>query len=481
MRTRLWLGFAVAAATVAASAAQAAPIVSIFTIAGTGTGAFAGDGKPGTTASLDGPAGLAALPDGSIVVADTINQRIRRIDAPAQRIRAFAGTGKLGFAGDGGPATRANFQDPTAVALGKGGVIFVADTGNSRIRVIRADGTIATIAGTADQGFSGDGGPAPSAQVNAPAGLAVDGSGRLFFSDSGNNRVRLIDLDGTITTIAGTGQAGSGGDGGPAKAAQLRAPAGLAVAADGSLLIADSGNNRVRRIALDGTIATVAGTGGGGSGGDGGPAPAAQLNLPVDVAAIPGGGFFVAEQGGNRVRRVDAGGTITRVAGTGGPRYGGDGGSATRALLNAPRAVELMPSGVELLIADTDNNRIRSVAVPGQGTLLGLAILKPSFRGKLVKKAVEVKGKKRRVLVVRNVKLALRLTRESNLTFRLRRKTGGTVAIWRAHLGPGIGAAHLPPKLLAGKRRLTKDHYVVGVTAKSGTASAAAAAELVVK
>jgi hypothetical protein len=477
MRIRLWLGAALAAALLFGAAAQAASTVAVFTVAGNDRGAFKGDGKPATSASLNGPAGLVATPDGGLIVADTINQRVRLIDPSGQRIRTIAGNGKLGFAGDGGPATSATFQDPTALALGKGGVIFVADTGNSRIRAIRRDGSIVTVAGTAEQGFSGDGGPAQAAQINAPAGLAVDGSGRLFFADTGNNRVRLVDLDGTVVTVAGTGQPGSGGDGGLSTRAQLNSPAGLAIANDGSLLIADAGNNKVRRVGLDGTIQTVAGSGGGGSGGDGGAATAAQLNLPVDVAAVPGGGFFVAEQGGNRIRRVDASGKITRLAGTGGPRFGGDGRLASSALLNAPRAVEVMPSGIELLVADTDNNRVRYVAIPGQASLLGVAMLEPTITAPLAK----VKRKKHRALTVRDVALAFRVTKESDLTVSIRTKRGRAIKTFRTHAAPGAGALHLPGALRSGKHRLKKDHYVVGVTARAGTASATSSLALIVK
>jgi sugar lactone lactonase YvrE len=247
MRLRLSLLTAVAGAILGVSAAHGAVTTAIFTIAGGDGHGFTGDGNLATGASLDGPAGVVAAIDGAVVVADTINQRIRRID-PFGRIRTIAGNGKRGFSGDGGAATGASLQDPTALALGKDGSLFVADSGNNRIRVIHRDGTIATLAGTADQGFSGDGGPASAAQVNGPAGLALAPDGSLYFSDTGNNRVRVIHTDGTIATVA----------------AGLNAPAGLAVTADGSLLVADSGNNRVRRLAPDGGVTTVAGTGGGG-------------------------------------------------------------------------------------------------------------------------------------------------------------------------------------------------------------------------
>jgi hypothetical protein len=252
---------------------------------------------------------------------------------------------------------------------------------------------------------------------------------------------------------------------------------GLAVETDGSLLIADSGNNRVRRVSVGGTISTAAGSGGGGSAGDGGPAASAQLNLPVDVAAVPSGGFFVAEQAGNRIRLVDQKGKIARVAGTGSPRFGGDGRAAATSPLNAPHALELMPSGVELLIADSDNNRLRYVATPGQATLLGFALLKPSVRAVLAK----VKRGRKRVLVVGDVALTWRSTKEVALAFRITTKRGRLVKTFKAHAGSGAGGVHLPASLRSGRHRLKKDHYVVGVTAKAGTATATSRMELVVK
>jgi sugar lactone lactonase YvrE len=315
--------------------------------------------------------------------------------------------------------------------------------------------------------------------VNDPQGLATAPDGSLYFSDSGNNRVRVVHTDGTIATIAGTGKAGFAGDGGPARAADLNTPAGLAVAADGALLVADSGNDRVRRVGLDGTITTVAGNGGGGSGGDGGKATAAQLNVPVDVAAVAGGGFVIAEGGGNRVRRVDAAGTIARLAGAGGPRFGGDGRAATAALLNAPRAVELMPSGSEVLVADTDNNRIRYVAIPGQAGRLAFAALEQSVLAPL--KRVVDKHTKRRILLVSDVRVSYRVTRECDIVARLATKRGRQIARIDVHAAPGAGAIRLPKALRSGKRRLKKDHYVVSMSATTGSQSAAASIELVVK
>jgi sugar lactone lactonase YvrE len=430
MRVRLSIGAAAAAALTVAALAHASPLVAIYTIAG--------------PSQLKGPAGIAAADDGTLVVADTINQRVRRI-APSGRIATIAGTGDNGFSGDGGPATRARFNDPTAVALGSDGSIYVADTGNDRVRVIRPNGTIATFAGSGEQGFAGDGGPATAAQLNAPAGLVVDPFGNVYISDTGNNRVRMVH-DGTITTVA---------------AAPLEEPMGLAFARDQALLIADSGNGVVRKLSGNGSMTTVA-TG---------------LDAPVDVASSAEGGFYVAEQGANRVRRVDGNGTITRVAGTGAPRFGGDGRAATGSYVNSPHAIEIANSGRELLVADTDNDRIRYVSSSDHALRLAIAAPKASVTARLVRTKVG----KRRVPVVRDVAVELRLSEAAKLRLTIRKKRGRRVATIRTIGGPDVVAVRLPLRLRAGKHRLTKGHYVLGVTATNSIASAATSLELVVR
>jgi sugar lactone lactonase YvrE len=465
MRLRLSVAAAAGVAVLFATVALGAtPTVAIFTIAGGDGQGFKGDGKQATSASLDGPSGLVAAPDGGIIVADTINQRVRRID-PSGRILTIAGNGRRGFGGDGGPPLAASFEDPTALALRSDGSLFIADTGDNRIRVLRPNATIVTAAGTADQGFSGDGGPATSAQLNAPTGLAINRAGDVFVADTGNNRVRVIHPNGVIETVAGTGDAGFAGDGGPARLAKLNTPAGLAIAGDGALLIADAGNGRIRRVAADGTISTVA-TG---------------LNLPVDVAAVPSGGFFVAEQGRDRVLKVDANGAGAPLAGTGAPRYGGDGHAAAGAYLNSPQAVELLPSNYELVVADTDNNRIRYIGIPGQSSLLALAPTQAPLRAPLVKRPVTVHGHRRQILAVRDVPFPFESTKPATLVLRIRTKRGKAIATLRGHVAAGAGAVNLPPRLRSGKHRLKKDHYVVGVTATTGTATTTASFALIVK
>jgi sugar lactone lactonase YvrE len=323
-------------------------------------GGFIGDGGPATSASLNGPLGVAVDASGNLFITDRLNHRVRRVDAATGIITTVAGDGGSGFSGDGGPATSASLSFPEGVAVDASGNLFIADAGNSRIgRVDAATGIITTVAGVGAGGFSGDGGPATSASLFFPEGVAVDALGNLFIADTSNNRVRRVDAaTGIITTVAGDGASGFSGDGGPATSASLNSPRGVAVDASGNLFIADFSNDRVRRVdAVTGTITTVAG----GVFGDGGPATGASLNRPFEVAADGSGNLLIADFSNNRVRRVDAAtGIITTVAGDGAFGFSGDGGPATSASLGFPSGVAVDSSG-NLFIADFSNRRIRRV------------------------------------------------------------------------------------------------------------------------
>ena len=331
---------------------------TITTFAGTGTNGFSGDGGQATAAQLNRPRGAAADGSGNLYIADQYNRRIRKVDT-AGTITTFVGVGTGGFGGDGGPATGALLYFPRVTVDGSGN-LYIADASNHRVRKVDTAGTITTVAGTGTSGTSGDGGPATEAQLNLPSGVAVDGSGNLYIADTSNHRIRKVDSSGIITTFAGTGTAGFSGDDGSATAAQLSSPRGVAVDGSGNLYIADNSNHRIRKVDTAGMITTVAGTGTAGFSGDGGSATAAQLNSPISVAVDGSGNVFITDSNNHRVRKVDTAGTITTFAGTGVEGFSGDGGPATAARLDGPRGVAVDGSG-NVYIADTSNHRIRKV------------------------------------------------------------------------------------------------------------------------
>jgi YD repeat-containing protein len=354
----------------------------ISTIAGTGTYVSdyttgLGDGGPAIAASFGNPSDVAVGPDGSLYVSDGFAGRVRRV-APDGIISNFAGDGSrlgTGYGGDGGLATAAALNYPSGLALGRDGSVYIADSHNDRIRRVGPDGIITTVAGIGTKScgaFScipavGDGGPAIAAELNSPRALALGPDGSLYVAEM-YDRIRRVGTDGIITTVAGTGTEGYGGDGGPATEALLYAPRSMAIGPDGSLFIADSNNFRIRRVGTDGIITTVAGTGASGYSGEGGPATAAMLNWPSCVAVGPDGSLFIADSGSgstdwthDRIRRVGPDGIITTIAGTGASGFGGDGGLPTAAGLYDPRGLALAPDG-SLYIADRGNLRIRRVA-----------------------------------------------------------------------------------------------------------------------
>ncbi len=329
----------------------------ISTYAGNGTFDFSGDGGAAVAAALDGPGPLATDGSGNLYIVDNI--RIRKV-TPSGTITTIAGTGTAGYSGDGGPATAAQLDR-------LGGGIAVDASGNiyftqfECIRVINSAGIISTYAGAnATQGFAGDGGPATAALLDGPAGLAVDAAGDLYVADQGNNRVREITTSGMISTVVGSANAGFSGDGGDATAAGLQGPAGVAVDGSGNLYIADYGNNRIRKVS-GGTITTIAGDGTQQSSGDGGLSTAAELNQPISVAVDATGDLYIAESGSGLIRKVNIAGTIYTVAGSS-RGFGGDGGSAIAAELTGPSAVAVDSYG-NLYISDPPTSRVRQVNV----------------------------------------------------------------------------------------------------------------------
>jgi streptogramin lyase len=291
---------------------------------------------------LRNPTGVAVDAAGNVLIADLSNSRIRSVDAVTGVITTVAGNGNFDFSGDGGPATAASLGSPSGVAVDAAGNLLIAQS-NARIRRDAAvPGVITPVAGNGAGGFSGDGGPATAASFSSPLGVAVDAAGNVLIADQSNSRIRRVDaVTGVITTVAGNGTFGFSGDGGPATAASLSNPVGVAVDAAGNVLIADPNNFRIRRVdAVTGVITTVAGSGTFGFSGDGGPATAANLSGPFGVAVDAAGNVLIADRSNQRIRRVDAvTGVITTAAGNGASGFSGDGGPATAASLSCPLAV----------------------------------------------------------------------------------------------------------------------------------------------
>lgn len=386
----------------------------ISTIVGTGEAGFNGDGIPAHRAQISRPEYAAFGPQGDLFVVDEYNHRIRRVDGKTGLITTIAGYGAKGFGGDGGPALRALFHQPEGISVDAAGNLYIGDTLNSRVRridgktgivttvagsgdigispagtlgteasflriarlvsdpkgnlyiadspaqkIFRLDaetGRLSVAAGNGEAGFSGDGGAATEAKISFPEGPTLDAAGNLYFCDLGNHRVRRVDAKtGIITTVAGTGEKGFSGDGGPAAAARLWSPGRLTVDRNGNLYIGDTGNSRVRRVdAGTGVIRTVAGNG---DLGDGGPATRANLTIPGDLVYADGK-VFVADFGNRRVRRIDlASGVITTVAG-GGAREPAQGLAATDVELLLPEGIAVDPPGANLYIADNISSRV---------------------------------------------------------------------------------------------------------------------------
>ncbi|MFN4252114.1 NHL repeat-containing protein, partial [Deinococcus sp.] len=316
----------------------------ISTVVGTGiptsSGDGSGDGGPAIYASTDSAVALVFDRSGNLYIAEQRGSRVRKV-TPDGIITTFAGTGTLSSTGDGGPATAASLQSPSGLAVDSNNNLYIAESSGHRVRKVAPDGTITTFAGTGTATSTGDGGPATAATLQSPIGLAVDSNNNLYIAERSGYRVRKVAPDGIITTFAGTGTLGSTGDGGPATAATMRSPAGLAVDSDNNLYIAESGGHRVRKVAPDGIITTFAGTGTYSSTGDGGPATAATMRSPEGLAVDSNNNLYMAERDGHRVRKVAPDGIITTLAGTGTAGLSGDGGPATAAQHASPSGVAI--------------------------------------------------------------------------------------------------------------------------------------------
>jgi Bacterial Ig-like domain (group 3)/NHL repeat len=350
--------FALTASMHAQGILTVTPSRTASTTAGTGTAGYTGDTGPATAATLANPSAVAFDTAGNLYVADANNHVIREISTSGV-ITTIAGTGSEGFAGDGAAATSAQLDTPTGIAVDASGNLYIADSHNHRIRKVSA-GTITTLAGTGTPGFSGDGAAATAAQLSLPSGVAVDSTGNVYIADTNNHRIRKVS-SGTITTLAGDGEELYAGDNGPATSAALDSPTGVAVDANGNVYIADRLNQRIR-VVSGGNITTFAGSGTPGFSGDGASATAATLSKPSGVSVDAVGNVYIADTDNQRIRQV-GNNTIATIEGSGSQGYGGDSGLSTAAILNAPRAVAPDAFG-NLSIADRLNQRLRSGTLP---------------------------------------------------------------------------------------------------------------------
>jgi DNA-binding beta-propeller fold protein YncE len=316
---------------------------AVTTAVGTGEQGYTGDGGPAADARLNNPFDLAFDPAGNLVFSDTFNHCIRRVNRTDGTIATLGGTGERGFSGDGGPATAALLNEPYGIVIDRRGTIYFADRLNRRVRRVGADGVIGTLAGDGSGQYSGDGGPAAVAGLAEPNGLALDADHKcLFIADVADHRVRVVDLEsGIITTFAGTGEAKHDGDGGPATAAGIFGARAVAVAPDGSLYVMERQGSSIRRI-RNGIIETVAGTGARGYAGDDGDARHAVFNAPKEMALDAAGNIFVVDTENHAIRRIDAETWIVRTI---------------AASLARPHGAVVAPDG-SVYVGDSENHRV---------------------------------------------------------------------------------------------------------------------------
>lgn len=329
----------------------------LATAAGTGAQGMAGDGGPARAAALNNPFDLAFDPAGNLIFSDTFNHRLCRVDARTGIITTVAGTGERGFDGDGGPAVAAKLNEPYGVVVDKAGTIYFADRLNRRVRKVDAAGVITTLAGDGGGQYHGDGGPAAAAGLAEPNGLALDADhARLFIADVADHRVRAVDLrTGVISTFAGTGAARHDGDGGPATEAGIFGARAVALAPDGSLLVMERQGSSIRRI-TNGTIETIAGTGERGYAGDGGPARTAVFAAPKEMAVAPNGDIHVVDTENHAIRLIEAAtGLVTTIAGD---------GTAGPDKLARPHGAVVAADGT-VYVGDSENHRIRTLTRAG--------------------------------------------------------------------------------------------------------------------
>ncbi len=361
-----WMLCSFAAVTGSAYAQVVLPGAGLIdTVAGDGTNGYSGDGGSATNAELSAPDGVAVDTAGNIYIADTQNCRIRKVATSTGAISTVAGNGTCSYSGDGGPAASAELFEPSGVAVDSANNIYIADWDNSRIRKVTAStGVISTVAGNGTKGFAGDGKKATSAKLSSPFGVAIDSAANIYIADVGNYRIRKVTVStGIISTVAGNGTQGYAGDGGAATSAELQGPTGVAVDSAGNIYIADSYGNRIRKVAAStGIISTVAGNGNIGHSGDGGPATSAQLYYPYGVAVDTAGNIYIADSDNYRIRKITAStGIISTMAGNGTCGYSGNGGVATSAEVCLGLGGLAVDGFGNVYIADQYNERTRAV------------------------------------------------------------------------------------------------------------------------
>jgi sugar lactone lactonase YvrE len=336
----------------------------IDTVAGDADWVYQGDGNLATHSPIFLPMGVVTDTSGNLYLSDSQNNRVRRVDAQSKLMVTVAGNGSPGYSGENLRASSSSISAPSGMTLDGAGNIYFADTGNHIVRRVDAfTGLMSTVAGSPGaQGYAGDGGPAQQARLSLPQSVGFDLAGNLLIADTGNNVIREVDAtSGSIRTIAGTGVGGFNGDGQLATNSQLYSPWSVSLGQDGSIYIADSSNNRVRQITSSGIMTTVAGTGDRGFMGDGGAATLAFLSAPASVVLDPAGDLYIADSGNNRIRKIDAStGLISTIAGTASEQFTGDAGPADQASLYGPSALFFDASG-NLFITDMFHNRVREI------------------------------------------------------------------------------------------------------------------------
>lgn len=352
---------------------------TIFTFAGNGFGGFSGDGGAASSCELYGPTDIKLDGSGNIYIADDMNDCIRKVNTSGI-ISTFAGMGgNGGFSGDGGPAIFAQLYSPLAIALDVSGNMYITDSFNYRIRKINTSGTISTIVGKGLGGYSGDGGPATSAEIYIPYGVTVDGSANIYISDYNNFRIRIVNSSGIISTLTGNGIQAFSGDGGPAASAKIAGAAGIITDASGDTYFSDMGDNRVRKINSSGIISTIAGSSNLAPIGNGGPATAASLSTPIGIMINRTGNIYVADYAHQSIRVINTAGIISNVAGNGIAGYSGDGGPATAAELRAPIAAYVDTLG-QVYITDVLTSKLRMVNTLGIiSSIAGIGV--PGYSG----------------------------------------------------------------------------------------------------